>query len=246
MLSKSRITLITSLKQKKYRFQHQLFVVEGIKTIKEFLNSPYELEHLYAMNRFEGISESIQTIVSEVELKKVSFFKNSNSALAIFKMKPVQEIDESKLLVGLDNVRDPGNLGTIIRLCDWFGVTDLICNSETVDCYNPKVVQATMGSLTRVNITYLNLEKFLSEKEVKPVFGTFMEGDDLYSADMNTTSGIVVLGNEANGISEEIETLVTQKITIPKFGSVQKTESLNVAMATAVILSEFKRKTIVQ
>ncbi|NQY29918.1 MAG: RNA methyltransferase [Flavobacteriaceae bacterium] len=246
MLSKSRITLITSLKQKKYRFQHQLFVVEGIKTIKEFLNSPYELEHLYAMNRFEGISESIQTIVSEVELKKVSFFKNSNSALAIFKMKPVQEIDESKLLVGLDNVRDPGNLGTIIRLCDWFGVTDLICNSETVDCYNPKVVQATMGSLTRVNITYLNLEKFLSEKEVKPVFGTFMEGDDLYSADMNTTSGIVVLGNEANGISEEIEKLVTQKITIPKFGSVQKTESLNVAMATAVILSEFKRKTIVQ
>ncbi|PHS05202.1 MAG: RNA methyltransferase [Kordia sp.] len=244
MLSKSRITLITSLKQKKYRLQHQLFVVEGIKTIKEFLNSPYELEHLYAMNRFEEISDSTQTIVSDVELKKVSFFKNSNSALAIFKMKPVQEIDESKLLVGLDNVRDPGNLGTIIRLCDWFGVTDLICNSETVDCYNPKVVQATMGSLTRVNLTYLNLEKYLSEKKSIPVFGTFMEGDNLYSTDVDTTSGIVVLGNEANGISEEIEKLVTQKITIPKFGAVQKTESLNVAMATSIILSEFKRKTI--
>ena len=149
------------------------------------------------------------------------------------------------MLVGLDNVRDPGNLGTIIRLCDWFGVTDLICNSETVDCYNPKVVQATMGSLTRVNVTYLNLEKYISKQNI-PVFGTFMEGDNLYLTDVDPTSGIVVLGNEANGVSEQIEKLVTQKITIPKFGAVQKTESLNVAMATSIILSEFKRKTIVQ
>ena len=245
MLSKSRITLITSLKQKKYRMQHQLFVVEGIKTINEFLNSSYELEHLYTIKKFVGVSDDIQTVVSDTELKKVSFFKNTNSALAVFKMQPIKEIDESKLLVGLDNVRDPGNLGTIIRLCDWFGVTDLICNTETVDCYNPKVVQATMGSLTRVNITYLNLENYLSEKNM-PVFGTFMEGENLYATDIDTTSGIVVLGNEANGISEQIEKLVTQKITIPKFGAVQKTESLNVAMATSIILSEFKRKTIAQ
>jgi len=245
MLSKSRITLITSLKQKKYRLQHQLFVVEGVKTINEFLNSSYTLEHLYAINEFEGVSESVQTVVSEVELKKVSFLKNTNSALAVFKMQSIKKIDESKLLVGLDNVRDPGNLGTIIRLCDWFGVTDLICNSETVDCYNPKVVQATMGSLTRVNVTYLKLEDFLSEKNI-PVFGTFMEGDNLYTTDVDTTSGIVVLGNEANGVSEQIEKLVTQKITIPKFGAVQKTESLNVAMATSIILSEFKRQAIVQ
>jgi len=246
MLSKSRITLITSLKQKKYRLQHQLFVVEGIKTINEFLNSSYVLEYLYAINEFENVSSDMQTIVSEVELKKISFFKNTNSALAIFKMKPAEKIDESKLLVGLDNVRDPGNLGTIIRLCDWFGVTDLICNSETVDCYNSKVVQATMGSLTRVNVTYLNLEEYLFEKKSMPVFGTFMEGDNLYSTDLNTASGIVVLGNEANGVSKQIEELVTQKITIPKFGAVQKTESLNVAMATSIVLSEFKRKTIVQ
>jgi len=245
MLSKSRITLITSLKQKKYRLQHQLFVVEGIKTIKEFLDSSYVLEHLYSLKKFEGVLDGVQTVVTEVELKKVSFFKNTNSALAVFKMKPVSEINESKLLVGLDNVRDPGNLGTIIRLCDWFGVTDLICNSETVDCYNPKVVQATMGSLTRVNIVYLNLEQYLFEKKTMPVFGTFMEGDDLYATEVDTVSGIVVLGNEANGISEEIEKLVTQKITIPKFGAVQKTESLNVAMATSIVLSEFKRKTIV-
>ena len=172
MLSKSRITLITSLKQKKYRLQHQLFVVEGIKTINEFLNSSFVLEHLYAINEFETASLEKQSIVSEAELKKISFLKNTNSALAIFKMKPAIKIDDSKLIVGLDNVRDPGNLGTIIRLCDWFGITDLICNSETVDCYNPKVVQATMGSLTRVNVTYLNLEKFLSENSIS-VFGAF-------------------------------------------------------------------------
>jgi len=244
MLSKSRITLITSLKQKKYRLQHQLFVVEGIKTINEFLNSSYVLKHLYTTKVFNTVSENNQILVTEEELRKISFLKNTNSALAVFKINRVDEIDDSKLLVALDNVRDPGNLGTIIRLCDWFGVADLVCNSETVDCYNPKVVQATMGSLTRVNITYLNLEKYLSEKREIPVFGTFMEGDNLYSDNVNSTSGIIVLGNEANGISEGVEKLITQKITIPKFGDVQKTESLNVAMATSIVLSEFKRKTI--
>jgi len=246
MLSKSRITLITSLKQKKYRLQHQLFVVEGIKTINEFLESSYILEYIYTTREFEQVAKEKQTVVSESDLKKVSFLKNSNSALAVFKMNFAKKIDESKLIVALDNVRDPGNLGTIVRLCDWFGVADLICNSETVDCYNPKVVQATMGSLTRVNVTYLNLENYLSEKEGVPVFGTFMDGDNLYTTEMSSSSGIIVLGNEANGISESIEKVITKKITIPKFGSIQQTESLNVAMATSIVLSEFKRKTIVQ
>lgn len=246
MLSKSRITLITSLKQKKYRMQHRLFVVEGVKAIQEFLNSSYELEHLYTTMFFNGVSDSGQTLVSEVDLKKISFFKNTNSALAVFKMKDSESIDDSQLIVALDNVRDPGNLGTIIRLCDWFGVTDLICNIETVDCYNPKVVQATMGSLTRVNISYLNLEDYLLSKKDLPIYGTFMNGDDLYTADFIVNHGILVLGNEANGVSETIKALVTQKITIPKFGAIQKTESLNVAMATSIILSEFKRKTIAQ
>jgi RNA methyltransferase, TrmH family len=245
MLSKSRITLITSLKQKKYRLQHQLFVVEGIKTIKEFLNSSYVLEHLYAIDRFENISEDLQTVVSEKELKKISFFKNTNSALAVFKIKTYEEVDISRLLVGLDDVRDPGNLGTIIRLCDWFGVTDLVCSLNTVDCYNPKVVQATMGSLTRVNVTYLNLENFLSKYDFS-VYGAFMEGDNVYNMTKSTDNGIVILGNEANGVSSEIEHQINKKITIPKFGSIQKTESLNVAMATSIMLSEFKRKTIVQ
>ena len=246
MLSKSRITLITSLKQKKYRTQHKLFVVEGIKTIKEFLNSSYDLEYLYTTTLFNDVPESMQTLVSEADLKKVSFLKNTNSALAVFKMQGNTLIDESKLIVALDNVRDPGNLGTIIRLCDWFGISDLICNSETVDCYNPKVVQATMGSLTRVNITYTNLENYLSDKKNLSVYGTFMDGNNLYSTNSVVENGILVLGNEANGISKEIEKLVTEKITIPKFGAIQKTESLNVAMATSIVLSEFKRKTIVQ
>lgn len=246
MLSKSRITLITSLKQKKYRTQHRLFVVEGIKTIQEFLNSSYNLEYLYATSLFEGVSEDVQTLVSESDLKKISFLKNTNSALAVFKIQDTILIDESKLIVALDNVRDPGNLGTIIRLCDWFGVTDLVCNLGTVDCYNPKVVQATMGSLTRVNITYTDLENYLSDKRDLPVFGAFMSGNNLYTTNSVAEKGILVLGNEANGISDGIEKLVTEKITIPKFGSIQKTESLNVAMATSIVLSEFKRKTIAQ
>jgi TrmH family RNA methyltransferase len=245
MLSKSRITLITSLKQKKYRLQHQLFVVEGIKTIREFLNSSYVLDHLYTIEPFENVSNEFQTILTEKELKKVSFLKNTNSALAVFKIETFSDIDETKLLIGLDDIRDPGNLGTIIRLCDWFGVTDLICSENTVDCYNPKVIQATMGSLTRVNVSYLNLENYLLSTSV-PVFGTFMKGANLYKNNESTETGIVVLGNEANGISENIEKIITHKITIPKFGKIQQTESLNVAMATSIVLSEFKRKTTEQ
>ncbi len=243
MLSKSRITFITSLKQKKYRLEHKLFVVEGIKTINEFLNSSYVLDHLYTINEFDNVSNSFQTLVTDKELKKISFLKNTNSALAIFKIKKQRNINNTGLFVGLDDVRDPGNLGTIIRLCDWFGVTELICSSNTVDCYNPKVVQATMGSLTRVNVSYFELEDYLLSVDF-PVYGTFMEGESIYNlADTSVDgTGIVIFGNEANGISEKIEHQITHRVTIPKFGEIQKTESLNVAMATSIVLSEFKRK----
>lgn len=240
MLSKSKIKLITSLKQKKYRQQHQLFVVEGRKTIQEFLDSDYKLDSLFTIKDFNIDN---QILVSEKELQRISFLKNTNSALAVFRMKEIQEISHNKLLVALDNIGDPGNLGTIIRLCDWFGVTDLVCNRETVDCYNPKVIQATMGSLTRVNVVYLDLEEFLKKFKF-PVYGTFMEGDNIYSEAVKVNEGMIVLGNEANGISAEIERYVTQKISIPRFGNTQLTESLNVATATAITLSELKRKTI--
>ena len=142
----------------------------------------------------------------------------------------------------MDDVRDPGNLGTIIRLCDWFGVKDLVCSSTTVDCYNPKVIQATMGSLTRVNINYQNLESFLSTYD-STIFGTCMDGENIYSSSL-PENGVLIMGNEANGISLQVQRLITEKLAIPRFGFAKETESLNVATATAICLSEFKRRSI--
>lgn len=238
MLSKSQIKTITSLKQKKYRLQQGLFVAEGVKTINELLASQFSLQQLYTTNSFK-IDANLETVVSENELKKISFLKTPNTALAIFKIPEPKAINTNQLLVALDNVRDPGNLGTIIRLCDWFGIRDLVCNLETVDCYNPKVVQATMGSITRVNVSYLNLTDFLKTTHM-PIFGAFMEGDNIYKSQL-PNKGILVLGNEANGISREIEQVITTKISIPRFGQLQSTESLNVATAAAILLSEFRR-----
>ena len=143
------------------------------------------------------------------------------------------------MIIALDDIRDPGNMGTIIRLCDWFGIEQIVCSEQTVDAYNPKVVQATMGSISRVSITYTNLSKFLSKQSVE-IFGTFMDGKNVYRENL-PKEGILVLGNEANGISKEVEKVITTKLAIPRFGDLQKTESLNVATATAIFLSEFKR-----
>jgi TrmH family RNA methyltransferase len=143
------------------------------------------------------------------------------------------------LVLALDDVRDPGNLGTIIRLCDWFGIQNMVCSAATVDCYNSKVVQATMGSLTRVNIEYKDLNHFITDYK-HDIFGTFMTGHSVYKHQL-PERGLIVMGNEANGISKSIEDLVTTKLSIPRFGDVKLTESLNVATATAIVLSEFKR-----
>ena len=244
MLSKSQLKLITSLAKKKYRNQHQLFVVEGVKSIKEFLNSEYKLKFLLstAEDVFE-VEHSKFNLITELELKKISYLSTPNKALAIFEKKEPKPIETNHLILALDNISDPGNLGTIIRLCDWFGITDLVCNLKTVDCFNPKVVQASMGSLSRLNITYLNLEIFLKEQPQLPVYGTFMDGENIYTTRVNQ-NGIVILGNEANGISKSIELLVSKKLSIPQFGTIQETESLNVATAASIVLSEFKRRTI--
>ena len=159
--------------------------------------------------------------------------------MAVFRIPQEKQVVNKGLIVALDDIRNPGNLGTIIRLCDWFGISQIVCSEQTVDVYNPKVVQATMGSVARVNITYLDLESYLSEAKTE-IFGTFMDGENIYKTQL-PTSGIIVLGNDANGISKIIEEKVTQKIAIPRFGSLQLTESLNVATATAIVLSEFKR-----
>ncbi|WP_136480023.1 TrmH family RNA methyltransferase [Cognatitamlana onchidii] len=238
MLSKSQIKLITSLKHKKYRQQHALFVAEGVKTISELLDSNLELKVLYTTDPF-NIDAKKEVLISENELKRISFLTTPNKALAIFKIPGFKEIDDTRHIIALDSIRDPGNLGTIIRLCDWFGVEHLLCSKETVDCYNPKVIQATMGSITRVNIVYLDLEAFLKSYD-GPIYGTYMDGQNVYKQSL-PEKGIVVMGNEANGISKTITRLVTHKVAIPRFGDVQATESLNVATAAAVILSEFKR-----
>ncbi|WP_376776988.1 TrmH family RNA methyltransferase [Flavobacterium covae] len=240
MLSKNQIKLVSSLQQKKYRKEYGLFLAEGIKVIRELLESKFELEYLYMTeNLFEELPAKFKMLVSVTELNKMSALSTANNCLALFRIPKDQLLKETGLIVALDDIRDPGNLGTIIRLCDWFGVAQIVCTKETVDLYNPKVVQATMGSIARVDVHYIDLESFLSTTKL-PIYGAFMEGNNIYKEELSK-QGIIVLGNEANGISKKIENKVSHKIAIPQFGDLQKTESLNVATATAIVLSEFKR-----
>jgi TrmH family RNA methyltransferase len=237
-LSKNHIKLITSLSQKKYRQKHKLFVVEGVKVVQEFLNSSYELEIVFSTDTdFSSTNKFIE--VTDQELKKISSLKNPNKVLAIFKIPNQINPITDGLILALDSINDPGNLGTIIRLCDWFGIEQLVCSNETVDCFNSKVVQASMGSLTRVAISYLDLKKYLQNASV-PIFIADMNGLNVYKTKL-PDSALLVLGNEANGISDDIKQLATTKITIPRYGAFQQTESLNVATASAILLSEFRR-----
>jgi TrmH family RNA methyltransferase len=241
MVSKNQIKLIKSLTQKKYRKEHQLFIAEGSKVIEELLQSNFELEFIYTTkSMFYDVSEAKKAIVLDSDLAKITALATANDCLAIFKIPETKKIQNSGLIIALDDIRDPGNLGTIIRLCDWFGISQIICSQQTVDVYNPKVVQATMGSMARVNITYVDLELYLAESE-NVIFGTFMDGENIYKKQL-PASGIIVLGNEANGISKTVEAQITQKIAIPRFGNLQLTESLNVATAAAIILSEFRSR----
>ncbi|MDR2223261.1 MAG: RNA methyltransferase [Flavobacteriaceae bacterium] len=244
MVTKNQIKLIKSLHQKKYRKEHQLFIAEGVKVIKELIQSAFVLEAIYVTETIDfGSNGSKIHQVSIAEMEKMSALTSPSNCLAVFHCINQKEVDYSDLVVALDDIRDPGNMGTIIRLCDWFGVKHIICTKETVDIYNPKVIQATMGSITRVNIVYGDLSHFIHSSEEIAVFGTFMDGDNIYQQQL-PTKGIIVFGNEANGISKEIEQQVTKRIAIPRFGDLQQTESLNVAMASSIVLSEFRRNTI--
>lgn len=237
-LSKNHLKLITSLRQKKYRQKHKMFVVEGVKVVKEFLKSSFELHQLFSVDPdFESVDSVIQ--ISEAELKKASHLVNPNKVLAIFHIPETTQAVDSGLILALDAVNDPGNLGTIIRLCDWFGVSQLVCSSDTVDCFNSKVVQASMGSLTRVQLLYTDLDAFLEYSKL-PIFIADMDGENVYQTKL-PKEGILVMGNEANGISETVSQLANHVLSIPRFGNIQQTESLNVATATAILLSEFRR-----
>ena len=240
MVSKNQIKTITSLQQKKYRKQHKLFFAEGIKVVQELLNSNFELHQIYTTEDiFQDVAKGKITLIAEADLNKISALTTPNVCLALFTIPDEKPVPDEGLIVALDDVRDPGNLGTIIRLCDWFGINHLVCSDQCVDAYNPKVVQATMGSLARVNISYADLPDYL-EKTTLPVYGAFMDGENVYGQAL-AEQGIIVLGNEANGISDEVESRVGHRIAIPRFGDLQQTESLNVATAGAIILSEFRR-----
>ena len=240
MLSKNQLKFIQGLKKKKNRQAEHLFLAEGIKVVEELLGSSFKLKKLYCTEAYRNPFKIAEhQLITEKELQLISDLSTPNQVLGIFEIPPLKDPIHNGLTVVLDDINDPGNLGTIIRLCDWFGISQLVCSTKTVDCYNQKVVQASMGSLARVSIVYMDLKSYLKE-EKRTVYGTFLNGDTLYECDIESDA-VLIFGNEANGISEDVSALVNKKLTIPQFGKQQLTESLNVAMATAIFLSEFRK-----
>ena len=242
MISKNQQKLIQSLKLKKNRVKTPLFVAEGEKVVTELINSNIRLHSLYCLPTFidkVNIDNELITEINERELTKISNLKNANQAIALFHIPTFDnKPNNNSLILALDDIRDPGNLGTIIRLADWYGITTILCSNNTVDAFNPKVIMATMGSISRVEVVYCDLSEELSKIE-KPIYGAFLDGENIYKTS-KINDAILVIGNESNGISPEIEKLITNKITIPQFGELQETESLNAAVATGILLSEFK------
>jgi TrmH family RNA methyltransferase len=247
MFTKGQANAIKSLQDKKYRQKTGLFLVEGEKSVMETLNSDFEIKTILATKDFyTKYAKQIKDkkinceIVEQGEIEKVSTLETNDSALAIVKQKDTvildNKIGEGEIVLALDNIRDPGNFGTIIRIADWYGIKNIIASIGTVDLYNPKVISATKGSFTRVNVSYTDLSKYLVENK-SPILGAFMKGENAHKFNF-PKNGVLVMGNESNGISPEIEKLITQKITIPNFGGA---ESLNVAIATAIILDNYKR-----
>jgi len=239
MVAKSELKLIRSLKQKKFRSNHALFVVEGRKTLEILLNANFEARIIIATKEIviEAAATEVQ-IISTKDFESISSLKNPNGVLGVFYIKNPKQIAYEDWIVVLDDIQDPGNLGTIIRLCDWFGIKELVCSVNTVDCYNPKVIQATMGSIANLNITYTELAVFLQEAKL-PIYGSFMNGRSVYKNEL-PAKGVLIMGNEGRGISTEIESLCTNRISIPQYGATSA-ESLNVATAAAVLFNELRR-----
>ena len=240
MLSINQKKFVSSLKQKKVRTERNLFIVEGVKLVDELLSSDYEVSEIYATTNWMEQNAGIEcSEVSERELKAISSLITPNEVLAVVHQKAPQLSDvSSQLNIVLDKIQDPGNFGTIIRTADWFGIQNIICSEETVDLYNPKVLQATMGSFFRMNIVYTKLADFFLKNPKLSVYGALLDGDNVYQKELNSKGAVLLMGNESKGISDELKPFITEKVLIPNFG---KAESLNVAIATAVLCSEFKR-----
>ena len=239
MVVKSQLKYIKSLQQKKYRNTHNRFVAEGLKTVSELLGSGCKAEALMTTQvDLSEISGQATQLISKRQMAQISTQKNPSGVLGVFEIPEPVEVEFSDWVLALDSIRDPGNLGTIIRLCDWFGISHLLCSPDTVDSYNPKVLQATMGSIARVNLVYMELSDILKSAPV-PVYGAFMDGNSVYETKL-PPNGILVLGNEARGISKDLSAVIGKKVGIPQYGQ-PTAESLNVATATAILLHEIRR-----
>ena len=245
MLTKADIRLVRSLADKRARTDEGLFVAEGGKLIGELRASTLRIRRIYALDGvFAG--EDVTT-VSPKEMERLSLLKTPSDSLALVEI-PRRRLDPAKLrrslVLALDDVQNPGNLGTIVRLADWFGIGDVVCSEATADCFNPKVVQATMGAILRVRVHYCDLEAYLAAERAAgtPIYGTFLEGDDIYRTQL-TPTGIVLMGNEGRGVTPACAAQVTRKLFIPPYPAERHaTESLNVAMATGIVCAEFRRQ----
>jgi len=246
-LSKNKIKLFNSLKLRKYRKKHRLFFAEGEKTIKDLLTSDYKCKYivLNSERNFE-LDVDCEIIYSDLtEMNKITALKTSSGIIAYFEFKEENldliEINNS-LSLFLDDIQDPGNMGTIIRTAEWFGIKNVICSLNTVDIYNPKVIQATMGALAGVNIKYVESNDFFNNiADDLPVYGTFMIGENIYQSDLSE-KGIIIMGNEGKGISDLLECYISKRLSVPSMNPNEKfSESLNVSAAVAVICSEFNR-----
>lgn len=247
-LSKNRIKYIRSLELKKNRKADKVFLAEGPKLVGDLLGHFY-CHFLIATSEWLALQRNLPvedvTAVTEEELSRASLLKTPQQVLAVFSQpdetSDVSVIDRS-LCLALDDVQDPGNLGTIIRLADWFGIEHIFCSPNTVDVYNPKTIQATMGGIARVKLHYTPLPDLIRSLNDVPVYGTFLDGENMYSQPLSS-HGLIVMGNEGNGIGAEVEQLINRKLYIPNYPANRETsESLNVAIATAVVCAEFRRQ----
>jgi len=249
MLSKNKIKFIRSLDKKKFRDESGCFLAEGNKLVADIL-PVFECELLIVQTSWLATQGDIRTkeliVADEDDIRRASLLKNPQQVIAVFRQPehtPDWEAMSGNLNLVLDGIQDPGNLGTIIRIADWFGIRDIICSPDSADVYNPKTVQASMGALAGVRVHYRPLRPFLSEIKDAPIYGTFLEGESIYKKEL-AQNGYVVMGNEGNGISPEVEALISEKLYIPNFSAEGLAESLNVGVATAITCSEFRRRSL--
>ena len=238
MVSKNALKQLGQLGQLKFRKKQGLFAVEGKKAIATFLKHNFELAYCFTIekdtqNNFEA------EIITPIEMKRLSNLSTPANYWAAFKLPEDAAFEPQWLNLALDGIRDPGNLGTIIRLCDWFGIQHLICSADTVDCFNPKVVQASMGSLAKVHVHYVELPSFIQQHNLQAI-GTDTQGE-IYHAVTLPSSSVLIMGNEGQGLSDEVKSVLQKNISIPSYGT-PAAESLNVAMATGILLSQFRKR----